>query len=184
MPTDDVNDFLLSGGVTSAKFETPGTTVSGTICRPPEKQQQRDFETGKPKVWEDGSPRWQIVIHLQTDNRDPDVEDDDGIRALYVRGNMLRAVREAVRRAGGKLEEGGYLDVIYTGDGERQGVGFPPKLYSATYIPAAQAAVADALDSPAPASAKLPPGVTAEQWAELPQAQKEAAAALYGIAPY
>lgn len=177
MSADDVNDFLLSGGVTSAKFETPGTTVSGTICRPPEKQQQRDFETGKPKVWEDGTPRWQVVIHLQTDTRDQDVDDDDGIRALYVRGNMLRAVREAVRRAGGRLEEGGELAVIYTGDGERQGVGFPPKLYSATYVPAAQAAVADALATPAPAEVTRPASIPAEQWDTLPQSARAALAA-------
>ena len=186
MSTDDVNDFLLSGGVTPARFETPGASVNGTICRPPEKQQQREIDTGKPKLWDDGSPRWQIVVHLQTASRDPEVEDDDGIRALYVRGNMLKAVREAVRKAGARLEVGGELAVIYTGDGERKTAGFnPPKLYSATYIPAAQAAVADALSEPATAAtAKLPPGVTPEQWAALPQAQKEAAAALYGVAPY
>jgi hypothetical protein len=185
---DEANEFLLAGGVASAKFETVGTTVSGSICRPPEVQQQREIDSGKPKYWDDGKPRQQIVVHLQTTARDPAVEDDDGIRALYVRGNMLRAVREAVRKAGAKLEVGGVLTVTYTGDGERKAAGFnPPKLYTAAYVPAAQAAVADALDEPDPVSAapaQLPPGVSADEWAALPQAQKEAVAALYGIAPY
>ena len=176
---DEANEFLLAGGVASAKFETAGTTVSGTICHPPEVQQQREIDTGKPKFWEDGKPRQQIVVHLQTTIRDPEV-DDDGIRAVYVRGNMLRAVREAVRKAGARLEVGGVLTVTYTGDGERKAAGFnPPKLYAATYVPAAQAAVADALGDtdPAPAAVTRPPTIPADQWDALPQHAKEALAA-------
>jgi hypothetical protein len=158
---DEANEFLLAGGVASAKFEKPGTTASGSICRPPEVQQQREIDGGKPKYWDDGSPRKQIVVHLQTTARDPDVEDDDGIRALYIRGNMLRAVREAVRKAGVRLEVGGVLTVTYTGDGERKAAGFnPPKLYTAAYVPAAQAAVADVLADPDPAPA-APAGAAA-----------------------
>jgi hypothetical protein len=181
---DEANEFLLAGGVISAKFETADTTVTGSICRPPEVQQQREIDTGKPKFWEDGKPRQQIVVHLQTTSRDPEIEDDDGIRALYVRGNMLRAVREAVRKAGAKLEVGGVLTVTYTSDGERKAAGFnPPKLYTAAYVPAAQAAVADALGDPAPAAPAAvaavtrPPSVPADQWDALPQHAKEALAA-------
>jgi hypothetical protein len=188
-PLDDANEFLLAGGVTSAKFEAIGAMVSGTICRKPEVQQQREIDTGKPKFWDDGKPRQQIVVHLQTSARDPAVEDDDGIRALYVRGNMLRAVREAVRKAGATLTVGGVLAVTYTGDGEQKNRGFnAPKLYSATYAPprdAGDAAVADVLDAAPPAApAGLPPGFSAEEWAALPQDKKEAAAKLYDVAPY
>jgi hypothetical protein len=187
--TTDANDFLLAGGITSAKFETPGTTVSGIITRPPEVQRQRELDTGKPKFWEDGKPRQQIVIHLQTTSRDPEVEDDDGIRALYVRGNMLKAVREAVRKhgAGVRLETGGVLTVTYTGDGERRAAGFnPPKLYSASYTPAAQATVDRALGEPAPhaASAALPSGVTAEQWANVNDAERAVLAKLHDLPAY
>jgi hypothetical protein len=186
--TTDANEFLLAGGVTSAKFETPGISVSGTITRPPEVQQQRELDTGKPKFWEDGKPRQQIVIHLQTTSRDPEVDDDDGIRALYVRGNMLKAVREAVRKhgAGAKLDTGGVLTVTYTGDGERKSGLNAPKLYSAVYTPAAQAAVDGALGEPAPhaAPAALPPGVTAEQWANLSDAERAVVAKVHDLPPY
>jgi hypothetical protein len=176
---DDANEFLLAGGVTSAKFETAGTTVSGTICRDPEVQQQREIDSGKPKFWDDGNPRKQIVIHLQTAGRDPELEDDDGVRAIYVRGNMLRAVREAVRKAGGKLETGGVLTVTYTGDGERKAAGFnPPKLYTASYTPPGDAAVADVLGTaPADPVVTRPPSIPAEQWDALPQDAREALAA-------
>ena len=55
--------------------------VSPARSSAPEVQPQREIDTGKPKYWEDGTPRQQIVVHLQTDQRDPDIEDDDGIRA-------------------------------------------------------------------------------------------------------
>jgi len=181
-PLDDANEFLLAGGVTSAKFETIGTTVSGTICRKPEVQQQREIDSGKPKFWDDGKPRQQIVIHLQTTIRDDQLDDDDGIRAVYVRGNMLRAVREAVRKAGDVLQVGGTLAVTYAGDGERKAAGFnPPKLYSATYTPTGDAAVADVLAAvpaaPAAAAITRPPSVSAETWDALPRETQEALAA-------
>jgi hypothetical protein len=184
-PLEDANEFLLAGGVSSAKFETIGTTVSGTICRKPEVQQQREIDTGKPKFWDDGKPRQQIVIHLQTTIRDPQVEDDDGVRALYIRGFMLKAVREAVRKAGAKLEVGGELSVTYVGDGERKAAGFnPPKLYEAKYVPVAQAAVADALGEPATTATEItrPPSIPPEQWDPLPDDAKKALVAV--LPPY
>ena len=65
MSTDDVNDFLLSGGEPSLKYETPGTSHTGKIVSA-EVQQQREIDTGKPKFWDDGKPQWQIKVRLQT----------------------------------------------------------------------------------------------------------------------
>lgn len=98
----NADDFLMSGGVPSAKFPTPGTTVSGSIDRKPEVQQQRDFDSGEPLYWDDGRPRQQLKVVLRTDQRDPEIEDDEGLRAVYCKANMLRAVRQAVRKAGAK----------------------------------------------------------------------------------
>lgn len=172
---DDVNDFLLAGGVASAKFDQPGTAVGGPITHL-EKQQQRDMDTGKPKVWDDGKPREQIVIHVQTPLRDPAVNDDDGVRALYVRGEMLKAVRAALRESGTRLETGGTLVVAYTGDGERTRAGFnPPKLYAARYTPPASSVDA-LLGTPAPAPQYAPPAPPQQQYAPAPVPQPAAAA--------
>ncbi len=135
----DPNAFLMSGGTTSAKFDTIGTTVAGKITRQPEVQQQRDFTTGEPKTWDDGKPMMQLVVALATSERDPQIPDDDGERNIYVKANLLKAVREAVRKSGASgLEVGGTLSITYTADGEAKKRGFnPPKIYSATYAPPA-----------------------------------------------
>jgi hypothetical protein len=188
MTTDlgSVSDFLMGGGIPSAKFEKPGTVVSGRIARTPEVQQQRDFDTGKPKFWDDGTPQKQIVVQLQTQLRDPQIPDDDGVRVIYIRGNMLTAIRQAVRAAGAQLETGGTLSITYTGDGEPSKRGFnPPKLYSATYTAGSQAAVNDLLanDGPAAPAAKpradLPPGITEEMLAGMSAEQRKALSVLY-----
>ena len=177
MSIDPVNDFLLSGGEPSLKYDTPGASHTGKIISA-EKQQQREIDTGKLKTWDDGKPQWQIVVRLQTVYNDPDIEDDDGIRRDYLRGQKLKAVRAAVRKAKAKLEPGGELTITYTGDGEARARGFSaPKLYTAAYVPAGDAAVADALGAaPATRTIAKPPDVPQEEWDELPQVAKEAVA--------
>lgn len=130
------NDFLMSGGTTSAKFPEIGATVTGSIIREPEVQQQRDFQTGEPKFWDDGKPMQQLQVVLSTDQRDPENPDDEGERAVYIKGQMQKAVREAVRKSGAKgLAVGGKLTVTYTADGEAKGRLNPPKIYAAAYEP-------------------------------------------------
>lgn len=136
--TDDANNYLMGDAAPSISWrDAPiGHAITGTITRPPRKMQQRDIDSGKPLVWDDGTPRWQLVVNLATSLRDPALDADDGERALYVKGkSMTQALREAVRRAGAPgLEVGGTLTVTYIGDGEARNKAFsPPKLYSATY---------------------------------------------------
>jgi len=137
----DANQLLMGGGVPSAKFTVPGDYVSGVITAEPEAVQQRDYVTGEPLTWEDGTPRMQIKVILDTGEIDPMIEDDDGCRAVYLKRNLLNAVRAAVRKAGaGKagLKPGGHLTITYTANGELVKRGFnPPKLYSAVYEPPA-----------------------------------------------
>lgn len=128
MPRDNVNEFLAGGGAASAKFETKGTVVKGTIIHFGMRQQS-DFKSGKLLFWDDGNPRMQVVITLQTDERDDD--EDDGRRSLYVKGNMLAALRKALGK--NELQTGGTLAVKYTGDGEKKGNLNAPKLYACRY---------------------------------------------------
>ena len=141
MSTDiDPNKWLLGGGVPSAKFDTIGKTVAGRITEQPEVRQQTDFDTGGLKTWDNGDPMMQLVVTLATDERSPDIEDDDGTRRLYVKGNMQQAVATAVRSARSKLEIGGQLSVTYTGDDEPKKRGMSgAKRFTATYLPAADA---------------------------------------------
>lgn len=131
-PTAD--QFLMGGGVLSAKFERIGDTVRGKITEEPEVRQQTDLNTGDLKFWPDGRPQNQLVVTIQTDLREDG--DDDGKRRIYVKGkSMTESLRDAVRQAGAKgLEVGGTLAVKYVGDGEPTKKGFnPPKQYAAQY---------------------------------------------------
>jgi hypothetical protein len=141
--TQTVEDFLSGGGPPSAKFKDIGTTVKG-IVESANVSQQTDFATGAPKTWDDGQPMMQLVVVLQTDDRDAEVEDDDGKRRLFVKGQMRSAVIEALKAAGTKaIEPGGTLAVRYAEDGEQKRAGHnAPKVYVAQYrAPAAEAAV-------------------------------------------
>ncbi|MEU4332354.1 hypothetical protein [Nonomuraea dietziae] len=157
----DANDFLMGGGIPAAKFETIGTTVTGQICAQPEVIQQTDLDTGKPLFWDDGRPRMQLVVTVQTNLRDPEMPDDDGQRKFYVRAKLQDAVRQAVRAAKARgLEIGGTLSITYAADGEQTRRGFnPPKIYTATYQPPAAVAANEFLNqgSPAPAQQYAPP---------------------------
>lgn len=135
--TDSVNEYLLSGGVPAAKFPEIGAIVKGTVIAS-EVSQQTDYATNAPKFYDDGKPVMQVVVTIATDERDPSVENDDGTRKLYVRGQMTAAVREALRQAGARLEVGGTLAVQYASDKPSEKRGFnPQKIYKAQYVPPA-----------------------------------------------
>lgn len=149
--TTTANDFLLAGGTPSARFPTVGTTVAGTVVRVGDPVQQRDFDSGEPKTWDNGDPMMQLPVDVQTDQRDPDLTDDDGVRTLYIKAQLKKAVADAVRKAKAKgLEVGGTLSVTYASDGEVKKRGMnPPKVYTATYTPPAAAADAFLAAEPA-----------------------------------
>jgi hypothetical protein len=182
----DANDLLMGGGVKSAAFpdQQYGHTVGGAIIRPPQVRQQTDFDSGKPKFFDNGDPMMQIVVQVQTDLRDPADTSDDGVRAFYLKGQMQAAVRDAVREVGAKgLEVGGTLFVRYLRDEPNsRGRGKDKKVYAAKYTaPAAQAAN-DALmagdqptAAPADMTAVLAQLSPEQQKALLAQAQSNAA---------
>jgi len=144
--SQDVNEFLMSGGVPSFSFENVGDEIEGTIVgsvvRP-----QTDFETGEPTTWPDGNVKMQLVIDLETTLRDPEKPYDDGIRRVYIKGNGLRATRDAVRAGGGQLLNGGWLKVKHheLGTPPKKGL-HAPKLFQAWYkMPAPTGISADDL---------------------------------------
>lgn len=140
----DPNDFLMGGGIKSAKFDEVGKVVKG-IIQALAMQQQRDFKTGQAKFWDDGRPMMHLRTVVVTDERDG--PDDDGLRALYLKGESQKAVREAVRASGAKsIEVGGTLALQFTGLGEKKKNLDPPKLYKAQYKPPVAAPQAIATD--------------------------------------
>lgn len=133
------NDILMSGGVPAAKFKDLNKWVSGTVSGEPEARQASDPD-GTPKTFPDGKPMMEVLIDIETDERDPSITGDDGLRRLYVGGKMLAAVRQAVRNAGAPgVKPGGQLAVRWVGEEPPKVRGHnPAKLYEAMYKPPAQ----------------------------------------------
>lgn len=138
MSNSDATSFLMNAGTKSFKFDQHGAVAKGTVVSL-EMQQQRDIKSGQPKWWDDAKtqPMMQLRVVLETEERDG--EDDDGHRAIYVKGQMQAAVRDAIKAAGATtIEEGGTLAVQYVKDGTATTIGFnPPKEYAAQYKPPA-----------------------------------------------
>lgn len=165
----DANAFLLGGGGKSAKFENVGDTIKGVICAQPEMRQQTDIKTGLPTTWDDGQPKMQLVVKLQTELRED--ADDDGVRNLYIAGGFKRmslqkAVAEAVKAAKAKgLEVGGTLAVKFTGEEPASTRGFnPAKLYMAKYEPPTAASAAEFLGTTEPVADAAALGASSDGW--------------------
>ena len=133
-------DQLLGGGVPSAAFLRIGDVVRGFITEEPQTQQQRDMDTNELKFWKDGNPMVQVRVVVQTDQVDPEIEGDDGLRAHYLSSRKLKAVREALREAkSARLEIGGELIIKFESEDPPTRKGFnPPKNYRAKYVPPAK----------------------------------------------
>ena len=153
MSQEDGMDILL-GGAPAAKFPTIGTIIKGKVLAQ-QKRQSTDMDTGDPQVWSNGDPVWELVFTLQTADRDVDNPDDDGTRRLFARGQMLKAIGIALRKAHwSKPLKGGELAVQYQSDGPQTRRGFnPPKIYVARFTPPDEADEMEALAGPDQADA-------------------------------
>lgn len=153
--TGDVDSFLSGGGAVTAKFPVIGHSYTGIVLSK-RMEQQRDYDDPSIlKTWKDGNPMMHAVVILHTDavgtfDRDgnpEEVPEDDGSRALYVKGQLQKAIREAVRKSGAPtLELFGKLTVTHTGLGKQDNPRYnPPKLFSASFVPASKVAKNDPL---------------------------------------
>lgn len=95
-----IDEGLKTGSKSAfSKDDLPGKTVTGTITDL-DYRQTTDYTTGKPAEFEDGSPKMQFVITIQTGEQVD--ADDDGQRAVYIPawGNKKRALLDAMRAFG------------------------------------------------------------------------------------
>lgn len=114
------NDLLFGSGAKSCSFgkpgDQPGAMHSGVILSVGTVQ-RTNFQTKQPEFWDDGRPKMQIALRIQTAERDPADLKDDGIRTLFVRGGkQMDAVRAAVEAVEApELEVGATITVQWTG---------------------------------------------------------------------
>jgi len=114
------------------KYTQPGTTVGGKVVRKPEVRDLTDWKTGEVKRFGNGEPMKQYVITVQTDLRDPEVEDDDGLRRIFVKGWNKKTLKKAVADSGAPtVVVGGELyDTFVSQDPETN-----VKTHSYRYVP-------------------------------------------------
>ena len=150
----DISD--LEGGSKSWLPTTIGDKISGSIISI-ERRQQTDFQTRQPITWDDGSPRMQTVVQVQTDLREGD--DDDGVRSVWLKGGKNFeplegkghsgeiALAEAAKTAGVKsIENGSKLTAIMSGLAKPTTRGFQSaKLFVMKLEPAVQSVSVDDL---------------------------------------
>lgn len=157
--TQDPDDFLAGGAkVPSAKFVTVGDHVVGTVVDRTVSQ-CRTYESKELEFWPDGNPKLQLVVTLQTEERDPSIENDDGQRRIYAPkpSTMFQAIVDVTHTKGLKLLPGGRLAVKYTGTKPHDNPRLNDiKLYAAAYEPPAQTQADDLLGGSAPNGAPAP----------------------------
>jgi hypothetical protein len=123
--------FMDAGGSRSPSLSFPnlGDSVTGVVT----KVDQRDdtHPDGTVKTWPDGKAMSVFIFTLAT---------DDGPVSLWVRGNMVTAVREASRAAGLSTVIGSQLTVQHHALGEERKGFARAKLFRAKFEPVAKVA--------------------------------------------
>jgi hypothetical protein len=106
------------GATEAGQSPVPGSVEGGVVISK-EMIQQTVYKPSDPtvhgtkKFYENsGKPMLQMVVKVQTDQRLDD--EDDGIRAIFVKGQMKYALQEALGRAGApNVEIGGLMKVKF-----------------------------------------------------------------------
>lgn len=122
-----------------------GTEYAGEVIDPPKLVQARDYNTNEPAFWKDGNPKMTVVIGLKLDNGEK--------KSLWAPkpSAMFRALADAQKEAGKRIENGDRLRVKLTGT---KPTGDPKKedqkLYAAKLSAGTPQAEADPFDEKPP----------------------------------
>lgn len=150
-----------------------GTRYVARVSGPCTVRQLTDFKTGAPRTWNDGNPRWQLLIPVQIQ---PDAEHPDGNAVFYVKGRDKDELNRAMAAAGEPESVrvppvGSILDITYVEDKPNAGAS-PTKIRRIVYTPsngAAQPAPVAPQQAYAPPAAPVQPGQPYGQPAYAPQ---------------
>ena len=168
-----------------AKFEQPGTSISG-IIENVTANQIRDFKSRQPKFFDDGQPQMQVLVTINTGVTDPMVEDDDGRRTVYIKGfglqrhAWLQALHNAGLRKAAEVRPGDRFTATFIGFGEAKPGMNAPKLFE--YVIEHQSPADLAMNQPQqPGMQQAQPAYPQQQYA--PQQPMQAPNQGYAPAP-
>lgn len=123
-----MDDFMSGAGggdkLPAYKFENIGDTISGVVTDVTKLEDRTP--DGTAKTWPNGDPMHVWVFTMDTTGN------GTGDTVLWVRGNMVTAIRQALADAGLKPSDRPKLTVKHHAVGEPKSKGYaPPKLYKA-----------------------------------------------------
>jgi hypothetical protein len=132
----DADSLLFGNSITSAKFASHGDKIAGHLVGK-DTQHKAKFNPQNPSdkselmYFKSGDPVLELILDLQTDERDPEVENDNGVRRVYVPFQMQQALQQAVKEAGIKksLPLGSHIEITHTHSVPSKGGGSPRKEY-------------------------------------------------------
>lgn len=105
--------FLDGIGGPALSFDGEGLGYVGQVISA-ELVPQTDPVTGEAKTFDNGDPRMQVCVFLDTDLRDPNAPDDDGERRWFVAWKAGSALKRAERTARQPLATGVWVAVVHT----------------------------------------------------------------------
>lgn len=171
MTLSGLDAFKKRASSSFAAFTQPGSTVAGPITEISDQKQATKWNPD-PKAkreldfWPSGDPVMEVWITVQTQERNPQDEDDTGLRTIVItvnqkQGGQLAAIMDSCEAAGVPAPAiGGFLALTFTGfDPESKNPQNPRKLYAAKYQPPAAGGGAftpQAQQAPAPAVQQAP----------------------------
>jgi hypothetical protein len=129
----DTDGFF--GGAPALSFKDPawkGVIRGGLVVAEPRIGVVTEMKSHKVATWDDGSPKQQMIVELRCDGaqvpgtsmrahdeRDPTNPRDNGVRRLYIKSHMVKAVGAALREANEtSIRMGGYLFIAWTDEKE------------------------------------------------------------------
>ena len=115
-------DVFMSTGGPAIKFDTPGQVFSIVVRKVTEKI-DTDPATNAVKTWPNGDPKHVYVFEGEDEQGEP--------ISLWVRGNMVKAIREATKTAGLKSVIDTKTTVKFDTYAEAQKGLHPAKLFKA-----------------------------------------------------
>lgn len=159
-PFNEVKQFM-SGGSIAAKFPKVGFEFEGTVLSF-RVTQRTHINSGEPLYWEGretveesklkfeaskSNPAKQLLLEVKSEptgitwetNRyiEKAVPDDDGVRTMYINGNLQKAIAKALRDAGNAdIEVGAYVKVVRGEDVKQPGSKYFSYTYTVQWTPA------------------------------------------------
>ena len=126
-PTPDDSGFMGGDAYPALTFKEVGEVHEGCVVAVKRKQDTKP--DGTPVTWPGGDPKYVFLFEIE--------QADGEMGTIWVRGNAIKAIREAVKAAGATSPVGWNLKLQHYDLAEAKGGLNPAKLYRAKITPAA-----------------------------------------------